>query len=455
MRCLFLYTLTQGAGMITHEWIQQQFGTVDLNDVRLNQRAFWIAVCCAMLPEGSLPERFGDWASLKAAYRFFDNPKVSHPALQSAHYQEVLKKARRPDGFFLFIQDGSELLFNSHKYTSGLGPTADANGNGLMFHSCLVARYHEGSELSQSETEIIGLSYQKAWIRPETKSDETSLGTQKESEIWLETLEQSGPPQKNWVSVGDRGNDIYDFLRGAINMGWNFVVRARHDRKIEINGTQERLFSWLRQQTSKCKSKIFMKATDKEFAGEVTLEITWAKATVLSPGKTSDESEDVTYIRVWCPERPELEWLLITNLSVENAKDALRIVDIYRKRWLIEDYHKALKTGCRIEDNQLKQAHRILALFGILGVIATKLLSIREFCRLSPTTPVEEVIPQSWIVLTERRLNIKLKTVRDFWRALARLGGFIGRKSDREPGWQTIWKGYRRLQDMLTGANLL
>ena len=144
--------------------------------------------------------------------------------------------------------------------------------------------------------------------------------------------------------------------------------------------------------------------------------------------------------------------LLITNLPVEDEADAQKIVEIYRCRWLIEDYHKALKTGCRIEDNQLKQASRILALFGIVGVIATQLLAMRERCRLSPETRVEEVVPKCCITLMEQRLRVKLKTVRDFWRCLARLGGFIGRKSDGEPGWQTIWKGYTRFKDMLWGA---
>jgi hypothetical protein len=160
-------------------------------------------------------------------------------------------------------------------------------------------------------------------------------------------------------------------------------------------------------------------------------------------------------VRVWCPERPRLEWLLITNLPVNNEEDTLRIVSIYRRRWLIEDYHKAVKTGFRIEDNQLKQTSRILALFGMIGVIATQLLAMRERCRLLPTTPVEETVPKRWIILVERYLMVKLKTVRDFWRSLARLGGFIGRKSDGESGSQTIWKGYKKLQDMSLGADLL
>lgn len=429
---------------MSRQWIHQQFEKIDMKDTRLEQRAIEIAQSCAERPEKLLSGRFENWAGLKAAYRFFSNPKATHQTLQQPHYQEVLEKARWAAELVLFIQDGSELLFNSHPWTHGLGPTADSAGNGLMFHSCLVAKYYESKE-----TEILGLGYQEAWIRPEQKR----VDGPKESEVWLRTLKKLGRPQKNWVHVGDRGNDIYDFIHGANQDQWKFVVRARHNRKVEIHGGSERLFPWIRGQTAKCISTLFMKAKGKEFSGEVTLNITWAKAKLLPPGKgESSTTEEVTYVRVWSPERAKLEWLLITNLPVENEEDARKIVEIYRRRWLIEDYHKALKTGCRIEDSQLKQASRILALLGFLGVIATQLLAMREYCRLSPTTRVEEVIPKRWIMLLKQRYRVKIETVRDFWHCLARLGGFIGRKSDGEPGWQTIWAGYTRFQDMLWGA---
>jgi hypothetical protein len=431
------------------QWIYEQFSTIDVGDTRLQKRAVDVALGCAKHPEESLAGRFDKWADLQGTYRFFNNPKITHQALQQPHYDQVLEKARWSEQLVLFIQDGSELLFNSHPWTHGLGPTADSNGNGFMFHSCLVAKYHEDSQ----ETEILGLGYQEAWVRPEEKS---KADKSKESEVWLRTLEKMGRPRANWVSVGDRANDIYDFLHNANRLGWKHVVRARHDRNVEIDGKQTRLFSWIRRQTAKCTSTLYVKAKGEEFGSdEMTLEITWIKAKLFPPGsESSSAGEEVTYVRVWCPDKPRLEWLLVTNLPVNNQEGALRIVRIYRRRWLIEDYHKAVKTGFRIEDNQLKQASRILALFGMIGVIATQLLAIRERCRLSPETPVEEKVPKPWITLIERHLKVKLKTVKDFWRSLARMGGFIGRKSDGEPGWQTIWKGYKRLQDMLAGALL-
>ena len=208
-------------------WIHEQFSTIDVGDARLQKRAVDVAIGCAKHPEESLAGRFDKWADLQGAYRFFSNPKITHQALQKPHYDQILEKARWSEKLVLFIQDGSELLFNSHPWTHGLGPTADSSGNGLMFHSCLVAEYHE-----PGETKILGLSYQETWIRPDKKSVEDDS---KESEIWLKTLIKAGRPQKNWVHVGDRANDIHDFFKGAIDSGWNFVVRARHDRQVQIN----------------------------------------------------------------------------------------------------------------------------------------------------------------------------------------------------------------------------
>ena len=176
------------------EWIYEQFSTINPGDARLQKRAVDVAIGCAERPEQSLAGRFNEWADLHGAYRFFSNPKITHQVLQQPHWDQVLEKARFSEKLVLFIQDGSELLFNSHSWTHGLGPTSDSKGNGFMFHSCLVAKYQEESE----ETEILGLGYQEAWVRPEKKLADK----QKESKVWLRTLEKIGPPSPSFALFG-------------------------------------------------------------------------------------------------------------------------------------------------------------------------------------------------------------------------------------------------------------
>lgn len=130
-------------------------------------------------------------------------------------------------------------------------------------------------------------------------------------------------------------------------------------------------------------------------------------------------------IRVWeqtsSPDVDALEWILFTTVPITTETSALTQVDWYSVRWVIEEYHKCLKTGCAVEQRQLTTAVPQL----MLKVLVTKL----------------------------RLPNTKL-TYCEFWRALARLGGFIGRKSDGNPGWQTLWRGWSRLQDFCWGASV-
>ncbi len=433
-------------------WVRKQWLNIDLGDLRLNRRAIKIAVACAKQPKASLPQRFDSLADIKAAYRLFDHPSSTHQTIQTPHYQNVIKTAKKSPDPILFIQDGSEILFNSHLYTN-LGPTADACGNGMMFHSCLVASFNQ-----KEETEVIGLGFQKVWVRPEAgekKKDKNS----KESEIWLETLQKIGsPPEgKQWISVGDRGNDIFEFLKEADKVGWGFVVRAKHNRHIKVNGKSERLHSWVRSLTGKESTPIYLRTRGENLSEEVQLQLAWGKATIDSSTTEDKNPCEFTYLRVFSPNNSKIEWVLVTNLPIENEEDALRVVNIYRKRWLIEEYHKALKTGCRIEDSQMRQASRIQALLGFLGIIATRLLSFKENSRLHPMELASKTIPKEMTKLICRYFKVPAKELRlrDFWRYVARMGGFLARKSDGEPGWQTIWRGYTRLQDMILGGELL
>lgn len=430
-------------------WIKKQWFRSDLGDLRLNKRAIGIATASLKHPDKSLPQRLQKWPDLKGAYRFLSSEKISHKQLQVSHYQNVIEEASKKRDTILFIQDGSELLFNSHRFTYGLGPTADAHGNGLMFHTCLAIRpNHEGN------AEVLGLANQEAWVRSEQQPKRKEV----ESAVWLETLNQIGSPPKNcrWITIGDRGSDIFDFMHGAQKQGWNFVVRAKHNRHIEINGKKQRLHSWIRALTAKASVPIYLRGRGKEFSGEITLQLSWGTASVPPPKTATHEGiQEWSFIRVHAEGRKSLEWILVTNIPINSQEDAIEFVRYYRHRWMIEEYHKALKTGCKIETNQLKHGDRILRLLGILGIVATRLLALREFSRLHSDHPAEQCVPQDMYRLICKQFNLSKITVRQFWRSVAQLGGFIGRKGDGEPGWQTIWEGFSRVKDMLLGYKIL
>ena len=147
-----------------------------------------------------------------------------------------------------------------------------------------------------------------------------------------------------------------------------------------------------------------------------------------------------------------IEWVLYTSLAVESFESALVIVGYYEKRWLIEEWHKVLKTGMRVEDRQLKTSGRLEAMMGLMSVAAVRLFQLKGEARTAPERRAEEVVPPKYVRALKaiRKIGTSTElTVGRFFRELAQLGGFLGRRSDGEPGWITIWRGWDKLQTMV------
>jgi len=433
-----------------NDWVRKQWQGAQLGDKRLTKRAIKIGEACLTTPQGTLPEKFENWGDTKAAYRFFDSDQISHESLQETHNKNVLEIATNANRQVLFIQDGSELIYNTHHYTQGLGPTADAFGQGIMLHTSLAVLWDRNCE-----AEVIGIAKQVAWIRAErTEGKPYKDQKEKESQVWLNILKAIGRPPAGtrWVSVGDRGNDIYDYAMGATEEGWEYVVRAKHDRMVSVDGKKRKLHAWVRELEPGAEYELDLRSRGDKFSRKANIKIAWGKALMVPPQGNPGKEVPVTYIRAYDPEDSELEWILVTSLKVDSVEEAITVVQMYEKRWIIEEYHKCLKTGCRIEDAQLKTGKRLLALLGILGIIATQLLQLRDLSRQQPERLAEEVVPKEVIEVVRNKYRLTGEiSVKELWRRIAMLGGFLGRKSDGHPGWQTIWKGWLRIQDMLEG----
>jgi hypothetical protein len=134
------------------------------------------------------------------------------------------------------------------------------------------------------------------------------------------------------------------------------------------------------------------------------------------------------------------------------------IIEYYEARWLVEEYHKALKTGCRVTKRILRKASRLEPMVGLMAVVAVRLLQLKSVARSDPDRPARAVVPRLWLVMLKAaRKNLRRVydlTIREFYREVAKLGGFLGRKSDGEPGWITIWRGWEKLNTLVRGAEL-
>lgn len=433
------------------DWVEENFSDIDFNDHRLSKRLVKMATCMAGRPEGSIPKQMEFWHDTKACYNFLNNKKVSHKKVQQAHRARVLKDASDAK-IILFPQDTSELDYTHLKATKDLGFIGNHNNAGFMLHSCLAIKPNE------LNPEVIGLANQIIWRRKnksltknETRNDRNNRS--RESDIWLKNLKNIGSPPNGctWVSIGDRANDIYEYFLGSKELGWESVVRACQDRSIIVQEKQAYLMQHMRCLPSMGTKiiKIRQKKDTKE--QEIELNISWELVVINAPSRLSSKTESIclSVVRCW-NEKEEIEWVLYSSIPVNNIEEAWEKVDWYSFRWIIEEYHKCIKTGCRLELRQLETGKALENLIGILSVIGILMLRLRNIARTDGERLASEVIEKDALKIIEKRYNLGANiSVNVFWKSVAKLGGFLGRKSDGEPGWQTLWQGWLRLLDML------
>ena len=456
------------------DWAEQEFGQTQLGDKRRTARAVRLGAALAANPNASLPTQTERWSQLKAAYRLLAQENVTHSALIEPHRLKVKQKSETKNGVVLFVQDTTELDFTSHTKTKELGHIGDTKGRGFVVHTCLAIVPDEVAP------EVIGLAQQVVWTREtiikgtETRAQRNKRRT--EADIWAETLEQIGAvpennpslavPENNpslWVSVGDRGSDIISYVQRARHLNWHCLIRVYQNRVIfkPDSSVSERLLTCLRALDSVTSKQIILRGRDDLPKRVVTLQIAWQAAQLQVPAiNTCKDCVSGWYVRCWedGEDKDALEWILFTTLPIENAESAKEILSWYAHRWLIEEYHKCLKTGCSMEDRQLHCGSALKALLGFLSLVSLRLLQLRWLSRQEPDRPAHEVLPALWIDLLGARHGLSSDSLATwslstFWRHLAQLGGFIGRKSDGSPGWQTLWRGWFRFQDMLWVAS--
>lgn len=450
-----LGAITLASSLLSSEqWAEQQFGECDFGDIRRTQRAIRFGASMANNSSGSTPCQTEDWAECKAAYRLIGSEHVTFDAIQQPHRRRTLAQA---GGNFLLIGDTTELDFGVHRQTEGLGPTGDGGGRGFFLHSSLMVD-------ADSEA-IIGLAGQELFHRVPQKKGESRndrLLRRRESEVWGRVIDQVGPAldKARFTHVFDRGADNFEVFVHLLLAKTDYVIRAAQlNRNIrDERGARTKLSALLEQTPSAGTYDLAVRASKDHAARTATLEIRWCKLelpvpkhrtpwlreqNVRSVTTTAVEVREVNAPRGVAP----LRWVLWTSHDIQTVEGARRVVGYYEKRWLIEEYHKALKTGCRVEQRQYQTSERLETITAFLAIVAVRLLQLKGYARTNPEQPATNVVPKLWVDVVRRLRKQKrpASTVREFFRDLAKLGGFLGRKSDGEPGWQTLWHGFDKL----------
>lgn len=451
------------------QWAQMEFGMTDLGDVRRTRRLVQVAAKIGHCPKGVLPESFEQWSELKAAYRLFSNPEVKYESIALPHWQRTAQACCQP-GEYLLIEDGSELDFSWHRQTQGLGRIGNDGGYGMMLHSTLALRV-ESWRLDQSpEVQVVGLLGQQNWVRqgPSRRQQKERwrqrMKRERESQYWASRLSilPPKPAAVEWIYLADREADIYEVFERCDKAQVDHIIRAQHSRALV--GEDQKLFAAIAQQPVLGEYELELRARPGMAARIAKIQVRVMEVTLRGverpEGRQAPRCLRVVEAReIEAPEGVEaVHWVLLTSLPVSTFTEARRIITRYAQRWFIEEYHKALKTGAGMEKSQLEAASRLQALLGVLAVMAVRLLNTKQLAHTQPhrTVDPKTLGPEGFAIL-----NAKFGKPQEGWTyqtlliAIARLGGFVGRRSDGLPGWLSLWRGMQKLMLMIEGAQLL
>jgi hypothetical protein len=447
-------------------WAEEQFGNSDLNDARLTKRAVKVAAQMAADPSGSTPEQMETWANCKATYRLMDHDRVTFQALAEPHWKATRAAMR---GRCLLIDDTTTICFEMGRKIKGMGIVQDEKHPGFLLHSALALDPVNGAVLGIAGQVI---RHRKKKLKRE-KNARDRLKRDRESLMWGQVIDLVGKPAEGvtYTHVCDRGADNFEVFCRLLLQRSQWVIRAAQlDRLVfPPEGPKCRLDDHLATCPVAGTYQLDLKATAEHPARTAQVEVRYSSIRIPRPQSVSPfvketgireiPTQVVEVREVNPPKNVEaLLWVLYAAQEVNCFRDAWQVVEDYEKRWTVEDYHKALKTGCRLEDRLYETAKRLEAVTGILSVIAVRLLQLRTMARSEPHRPAKSIVPAKWIAMLESVQKGKkrsLTTVYEFYRALAQLGGFLGRKHDGEPGWITLWRGFDKLHLLVRGADAL
>jgi transposase-like protein len=452
---------------------QQNFGAIDLGDARRTQRLVRLADGMCRHPGGTLPDKFPRPADLRALYRLMDCDEVTHETLLRAHAEQTRQRsACLTPGVILVLHDATELDYTSKKSLERqLGQIGQGTHRGYICHNSLAVRLVPGEAKEEVIPETLGLLSQILHQRPKVAKNETAKQARervsRESRLWVRGVQACGavPMGRQCVDVSDTLSDTFEYIAYEMTHDRQFVLRARENRRLQEPIHQAAyLFDAVRTLSAIGERTITVQASPGRAARKTKVRIAFTPVHVALPGKKAGEYEDepkrLWSVRVWEPNTPAheepLEWILLTNCPVTNLKEAFERVDWYGMRWIIEEYHKGMKTGCGIETLQFEKIERLEPCIALISAVATTLLRLRDAARApdADSRPATDVVDPIYVEALASCYPGRLKgkpTVLKFYMHVARLGGHQNRKGDGLPGWLTLWRGWTKLESVVTG----
>jgi hypothetical protein len=471
-------------GMLIIDWAHQEFGRARLGDRRRTRRLVEMAAELAMAPDGRISMVFEKGAKQEAAYRLVENEAVEPEALNRARGLACAERMEQLGGYVVVAVDQTSLVAHDRQAVRGFGPVGarEMRVRGVHVMSAL-AMTPEGMPL--------GLLDQQIWTRTQTRgprkhSQKSPRGRtqggnnkrvhrdrrprdQRESQRWLDThanvfqLAREAPHAVVWLQC-DRGADYWGVMAQASEQGALITVRVCHERRLNLaNGRRGHLTKWIKRLPAATRVLLPVRARGKQPARTAKLDVCFGKVDfsfLVGSARRLSLPMWVVHVRERWASRSckPLNWTLVTTYPVHDVRDAVQVIDNYKLRWRVEDFHKAWKSGaCNVEKSQLQSVAAFCRWAIITASVAARIEAIKHASRTSPEGSSTLVFSRDEIdtllVLANRnRVKHKLPykpgddpPLAELVRLLGELGGYSKSRNAAPPGTVTLTRGYERL----------
>lgn len=456
-------------------WVKAEILGADLGDTRLEDRFAILLSDMGSRPNLSIPAACLGRAEIKAAYRFFDNAKVTFEKVLEPHFART-KDRMVEQQVVLLVQDTTEVdLTRPEQDVDGVGDL-DGSRRGFLLHE-MQAFTPDGIPLGTVWAEVLnrieGVSHAPA-AEKGRKRKQTPI-EDKESLRWLTGLRHArqvaqGLPGVQCVCVADSESDIYEIFaepRGERPVQW--LIRACQDRALECDAApllRDQVLAatplyevelLIRGRRARTAAEDRARRQNRE-TRQANVEVRAATVTLRPPYRPDRKLPPVTVNVVLArepnppPGEPPVEWILVTTLPIDTLEQVRTIVESYGVRWWIEILFRTLKSGCRIERRRFEHIDRVLPCLGLYLIVAWRTLFVCRLGRSCPDMDCEALFEPSewkavWVAVHRTKPPKKTPRLATMVHLIAGLGGYIDRP-ESEPGTQTLWIGLQRMYDL-------
>lgn len=447
---------------------QSLFGHAQLGDRRRSARLVETFDLMRKHPGGTLPAKLASPSDLRAFYRLCDCDAVTHAAVIDATRQATLKQVAQQPEPVLLLHDATELDYTTlSSLADDVGQIGKGTRRGYICQNVLAVEATTGH--------VLGLVDQRLHRRDEVPKTETLTERRerktRESLLWLHGTEHL-PASWQLIDVADQGADTFEFLEHECHSGRRFVIRAHQVRKVYAGHVATEPRTYLKQYVQGLPELGRFTMDVQPQAGraarhDAEFVVRGGPVLICPPhaqyGNHGNQPLPLYVVLVSEVDPPSgekrIEWMLLTNEPVHTFQQAWRVAGWYERRWIVEEFHKAQKTGCQIEDLQFTTTDRLEPAIALLSVVAMTLLHLRDASRRADATTrrATTLLDADYVTVLSiwrYRKERPDMTVHEFFMALARLGGHQNRKRDHPPGWLILWRGWTQLQAMLDGYDV-